>query len=61
MPTYVLKCPECEQSQEVFCPIADRTKQVCDICGHILTVVVQPVGAVWHCTCDTASKGRMCD
>lgn len=38
MPTYDLKCPQCETVVEMHCSIRDRNFQICEDCGGFLEI-----------------------
>jgi len=55
---YAYKCPKCSDKSERFCPVDDRNKQECEICGNVLEIVISNVSAIWKTDTGTVSKGR---
>lgn len=46
---YVVKCPNCSKTDEVFCPVSERHNQVCSECGTKMALQIQPVTPMWYC------------
>lgn len=44
MPTYIVKCPECGNEEEVICMVADRNSQLCDCGGTMKVKITQDMG-----------------
>ena len=60
MPIYVLKCPQCESTQEVMCKYEEINNFSCEQCQtKPLENTVQQYGFSWGCECPTSSGGKM--